>query len=88
MTERGPGEWPVDQPANLDATQHDYADDETTLYLRRAAERGRREIVLDSIRAHLEEQPTPNAVQAVTRHWIADVIAIGDDIAKAKRRST
>jgi hypothetical protein len=88
VTERRPGDWPVNQPADLGLTQHDYADDEVTLYLRRAAERGRREIVLDSIRAHLEEQPTANAVQAVTRHWVADVIAIGDEIAKTKRRST
>lgn len=79
------GEWPVKVPVDLDSVQHDYADDEVALYLKRAAERGRREIVLGSIRAHLEEQPTTNAVQAVTRRWIADVIAIGDEIAKAKR---
>lgn len=63
----------------------DENDDEITLYLRRTAERGRREIVLGSIKAHLEEQPTASAVQSVTRHWIADVIAIGDEIAKTKR---
>ena len=74
MTERRIGQWPVDR----DETRHDYADDEVTLFLQRAAERGRREIVLGSIRAHLEEQPTANAVQSATRHWIADLGAFGD----------
>lgn len=87
MNEHRPGESPVIEPADLDAAQHDFADDEAALYLRRAAERGRREIVLGSIRAHLEEQPTANAVQSTARHWVADVIAIGDEVAKAKRRN-
>lgn len=87
MTAHRPGEWPVDEPADRDVVQHGYADDEVGLYLKRAAERGRREIVLGSIRAHLEEQPTANAVQSVARHWISDITAIGDEVAKAKRRT-
>lgn len=67
-------------------SEHEYADDEVTLYLRRAAERGRHEVVLGSIRAHLEEQPTAAAVQSVTRNWIADVAALGEEVATAKRR--
>lgn len=78
MTERRPGDWPVDEPVDL------VPDD---LYLRRAAERGRHEIVLGSIRAHLEEQPTAGAVQAATRHWIADVAALGEEVARAKRHT-
>ncbi|MFM9593370.1 hypothetical protein ACKI1O_28780 [Streptomyces scabiei] len=58
------------------------------LYLKRAAERGRHEIVLGSIRAHLDEQPTAAAVQAAARRWCADVTALGDEIAKAKRGTT
>ncbi|MFG2855672.1 hypothetical protein ACGFZ9_34230 [Streptomyces mirabilis] len=69
-------------------TEHDYADDEIALYLRRAAERGRHEVVLGSIRAHLEEQPTPVAVLAAVRRWINDVIAVGDEVTKTKRRSS
>lgn len=57
------------------------------LYLKRASERGRHEIVLGSIRAHLEEQPTATAVQAAARHWSADITALGDEVAKAKRRA-
>ncbi|MFG3586585.1 hypothetical protein [Streptomyces sp. NPDC047990] len=57
------------------------------LYLQRAAERGRHEIVLGSIRAHLEEQPTAAAVHAAARRWCADVTALGDEVAKAKPRA-
>lgn len=88
MTERQPGQWPADEPIELDVVQHDHAEDETGLYLKRASERGRHEIVLGSIRAHLEEQPTPVAVLSAVRRWIGDVIAVGDEVAKTKRRST
>lgn len=58
---------------------------EDELYVQRAAERARREIVLDSIRAHLEEQPTANSVMSVARHWLGDLAATADEVAKAKR---
>ncbi|MBL3670262.1 hypothetical protein JL475_30660 [Streptomyces sp. M2CJ-2] len=89
MTER-PGQWPVDQPVDLDAIEAETvgdAPDPDELYVKRAAERGRHEIVLGSIRAHLEEQPTSGAVQAVARKWCADVTALGDEIAKARRKA-
>lgn len=77
MTERSAGEWPVDEPVDLVPED---------LYVKRAAEHGRHEIVLGSIRAHLEEQPTPIAVLAAVRRWTREVIALGDDVAKAKRK--
>ncbi|MFJ6645798.1 hypothetical protein ACIQPS_09065 [Streptomyces sp. NPDC091290] len=80
-------EYQADTPIDLDVVRHDYADDEASLYLQRAAERGRHEIVLGSIRAHLEEQPTPVAVLSAVRRWIGDVIAVGDEVAKTKRRN-
>jgi hypothetical protein len=83
MTDKRPANAPID----LEVVQHDYADDEVSLYLKRAAERGRHDIVLNSIRAHLEEQPTPVAVLAAVRRWINDVIALGDDVSKTKRRN-
>jgi hypothetical protein len=61
------------------------ADDPVGLYLKRAAERGRHEIVLGSIRAHLEEQPTPAAVQAAVRHWVSDLTSLGEEVAQEKR---
>jgi hypothetical protein len=79
MTGHQPGEWPVDEPVDLIPED---------LYVKRAAERGRHEIVLGSIRAHLEEQPTPVAVLSAVRRWINEVIALGDDVVKTKRRSS
>jgi hypothetical protein len=78
VTDYSTGECPPDEP--VDFVPED-------LYLKRAAERGRHEIVLGSIRAHLEEQPTAAAVQAAARRWCADVTALGDVVAKTKRRS-
>lgn len=74
---------PDDEPVDLDAL----APDEDELYMQRQQERARREIVLASIRAHLEEQPTPGAVFSVSRHWISDIATAADEIAKAKRRA-
>lgn len=74
MKDRRPGEWPVEEP-----------DDEVAMYLRRAAERGRREIVLGSIRAHLEEQPSRASVLATARRWCADIVALANEVAKKLR---
>lgn len=78
MTDRQPGQWPVDDPVDLVPED---------LYLKRAAERGRHEIVLGSIRAHLEEQPTAGGIQAAARKWCADITALADDLAKARRKA-
>lgn len=79
MTGHSTGECPDDEPIDL------VPDD---LYLQRVAERGRHEIVLGSIKAHLEEQPTPGAVRAAMRRWIADVTTVGEEVATTKRRNT
>ena len=82
MNERRPGQWPVTDPVDLDMV-HERTVDE--LYVQRAAERARHEIALASIRAHLEEQPTANAVQSVARSWLSDLTAVADEVARAKR---
>lgn len=51
-------------------------------------ERARRSLVLDSIRAHLDEQPSPRAVRACARRWIADLLAIAEQAAKNKTEDT
>ncbi|MFJ6293235.1 hypothetical protein ACIQJX_07725 [Streptomyces griseoviridis] len=76
--ETPPGQWPVDEPVDL------IPDD---LYVQRAAERARHEIVLGSIRAHLDEQPSNIAVQAAARRWCADITALADDVTKARRKT-
>lgn len=84
MTERSPGEWPVNDPVDLGSLEPT----EDELYVKRVSELARREMVLGSIRANLLEQPTANSVLAVTRHWISDITVIGDEVAKTKRSST
>ena len=45
-------------------------------------ERARRALVLDSIRAHLSEQPSSRAVRTCARNWVADLLAIAEKVAK------
>ncbi len=78
MTGHRPGQWPVSEPADLGADE---------LYVRRAAEKALHEMVLDSIRHDLEQQPTGPSAQAKARIWCAHVLAIGDDVAEVKRRA-
>lgn len=46
-------------------------------------ERGRRELIISSVRAHLAEQPNPRAVRACARRWIADVNYLADGVIAA-----
>lgn len=75
MNQHSPGEWPAVEGADEDQ------------YVRLASERARREMVLNSIRAHLEEQPTRNSVLSVARHWCADIVAMAGEVAKKLRSS-
>ncbi|WP_329340698.1 hypothetical protein OG252_33155 [Streptomyces sp. NBC_01352] len=45
-----------------------------------ARERGRRQLVIDSIRQHLAEQPSPRAVRACARRWINDINYLADGV--------
>jgi hypothetical protein len=46
-------------------------------------ERARRELVVDSIRCHLAEQPNARAVRLVARRWIRDIHFIADGVIAA-----
>jgi hypothetical protein len=84
VTERRPGQWPVDEPASLN-------DGEPTadeLYVRRAQEKALHEMVLGSIKHDLEQQPTGPSAQAKARIWCAHVLAIADDVARSKRKAS
>ena len=78
MTNSLMGECPPDRP--IDLIPED-------LYVQRAAEHARHELILDNIRTHLEEQPTATAVYAALRHWIGDLTSLGEDVARAKKRT-
>lgn len=75
----------MNETADLEAA--DKYEDDVARYVRLAAERGRREIVLGSIRAHLEEQPTRGSVLRAARTWCADIVALAGDVAKNLRGS-
>ncbi|WP_416983513.1 hypothetical protein [Streptomyces sp. T028] len=78
MTDYSTGECPADEPAS--SAPED-------VYVQHAAEYARHELILDNIRAHLMEQPSPVTVLSAVRRWINDVIAVGDEVAKTKRRN-
>jgi hypothetical protein len=46
-------------------------------------ERARRQLVIDSIRCHLAEQPSPRAIRACARRWVNDVNFIADGVIAA-----
>ncbi|MFE5189214.1 hypothetical protein [Streptomyces sp. NPDC056628] len=85
MNERRPGQWPVEHPVDLDALQceHPLADDQ--LYVQRAAEKALHEMVLDSIRHDLEQQPSPLTVLTAARNWCTRITAAAEEISRAKR---
>ncbi|MGV9242646.1 hypothetical protein [Streptomyces sp. NPDC003710] len=82
MNERRPGQWPVDEPADLDA-DHERTTDE--LCVRRAQEQALHEMVLDSIRHDLEQQPSPVCVLTAARNWCSRITAAAEEIARSKR---
>ncbi|MFJ9748905.1 hypothetical protein [Streptomyces chartreusis] len=88
MTERRPGQWPVDKPAALDGVSM-AADtpDADELYVQRAAEKALHEMVLDSIRHDLEQQPSPLTVLTAARNWCSRITAAAEDIAQARRKA-
>ncbi|MER6252900.1 hypothetical protein ABT224_16220 [Streptomyces sp. NPDC001584] len=57
------------------------------LLKRARAERARRVMTLGSIRASLEDQPSARAVRTAARSWVADVLALAEDIATEKTES-
>ncbi|OQR64752.1 hypothetical protein B6E66_07280 [Streptomyces maremycinicus] len=81
MTDRRPGQWPVDEPVALEQP----TDDE--LYMQRAAERALHEMVLDSIQHDLRQQPTPLSVLTAARNWCTRITAAADAIAQEKRKA-
>lgn len=84
MTERSPGQWPVDQPVDLEALAPK-TDDE--LYVQRQQEKALHEMCLDSIRYDLEQQPTAGSAQAKARIWCAQILALAEDVAADKRKA-
>lgn len=70
---RRPGHWPP-------GTRAPEADDQGAQHLALTAEQARWHVTLGVIRAHLEEQPSPQAVRAAARRWARAITQIADDI--------
>lgn len=68
---RVPGGWPVSHRA-------------VRLREQWQSERARRQLVLDSIRAHLGEQPSPRTIRSCARRWANDINHIADQIITAR----
>ncbi|WP_435279124.1 hypothetical protein [Streptomyces sp. 1222.5] len=77
---RRPGEWPI-TPVDLDAQPMDH----DQLYVKRAEERALREMVLDSIRHHLAQQPTPAAIRAAATTWKNAITSLADELINTRR---
>lgn len=84
MTERRPGQWPVG-PVDPQAAAR--TGDDAERYLQRTAERALHEMVLDSIRHDLEQQPSPPTVLSAARIWCNRITAAAEEIARRKRSS-
>ncbi len=89
MTDRSPGQWPVEEPADLDTEEYAAVPtpDADELYMKRAEEKALHEMVLDSIRHDLEQQPSPRTVLTAARNWCTRITTAAEDIAQAKRRA-
>lgn len=88
MTKHRTGQWPVTEPADVDALSGTEATGEDALYVQRAAEIALRELVMSSIRHHLASQPSPACVQSAARRLCADIFTTADEVARTKRSST
>ncbi|MGW1278041.1 hypothetical protein ACWD4V_13955 [Streptomyces tsukubensis] len=89
MSARRPGEWPIAQQSGhlRGATEKAQPDEQGEQHLTLSAERARFHLVLGSVRADLEEQPSPACLRAAVRRWQAAITQIGDEVA-ARLRDT
>lgn len=86
MSERAPGRWPVDEPVDLDSLLDDEGP-EVVAYLKRQAEAARFHVTLGSIRADLDEQPSPMCVRAAARRWTEAITQLADETARRLRNT-
>ncbi|MDT9689419.1 hypothetical protein Q5762_13945 [Streptomyces sp. P9(2023)] len=78
-----PGQWPVTKPVELHQ-----ADDQGEQHLALVAVQARFHVTLGSIRADLEEQPSPMAVLNAARRWNCAITAMADEVASALKKAS
>lgn len=79
MTGRA-GEWPVAEPVDLEPS-----DEQGQQHLELTRVQARFRVTLGSIRADLEEQPSPVCVRAAARRWTDAIAQITDELTKQLR---
>ncbi|WP_327164764.1 hypothetical protein [Streptomyces zaomyceticus] len=79
---RVPGQWPVSEP--VDTTEDD---DQGAAHLALVAVQARFHLTLGSIRADLEEQPSPMAVLNAARRWNYAITAMADEVASSLKKA-
>lgn len=80
MSERRPGEWPVTEPVDTEP-----ADEQGAQHLELVRVQARFQLVLDSIRADLGEQPSEVSVRGAARRWCNAITAMADEVARELR---
>lgn len=83
MTEH-PGQWPITNPVDLDAAE---ADEQGAQHLALVKARAAFVMPMESIRVHLEEQPSLTAVRRAERQWKAQIGAAADKAAERLKRA-
>lgn len=77
MTDRRPGEWPID---------HRKPDEPEPEHDRGTSEKARVEMVMLSIKADLGEQPSVNTIRAAARRWQGAISAAADEAVRQHRQ--
>ncbi|GAA3727573.1 hypothetical protein [Streptomyces tremellae] len=81
MTRR-PGQWPV--PPRRPVPEDD---EQGRQHLAASAIRARFHVVLGSIRADLEEQPSPSTVRAAARCWTDAITNLADEAVQRLKKA-
>lgn len=84
-----PGEWPGDR-VDLAAAEQAIAEDQAEQehgeqYMRLAQEHARHELVLDSIRFDLQQQPNAACLRAAERRWKNAITNLADELINTRR---
>lgn len=93
MSERRPGQWPEEEPVDLDAVEKGTPDRRTPAeeqgerHLALAHDQARFHLTLGSVRADLEEQPSEACLRAAQRRWQNAISQIADETARLLRRA-
>ncbi|MFE7791287.1 hypothetical protein [Streptomyces sp. NPDC057460] len=80
MTDRRPGQWPVDNPVHLSTGDSTPVEKQGAQHLALTAEQARFHVTLGAIRADLEAQPSDMCLRAAARRWQQAITAMADEL--------